>query len=122
MSWRSFRLSVLIIIRTFVTRAVSANILNQRRMIVIALCLVYVVCSVKIFAYMYVLFKVHSLCDEAVYVTELMFLETSALTGENVEETFLQCARSILTKIESGTTACLSQTFMMVSSVFQEPE
>jgi hypothetical protein len=31
-----------------------------------------------------------------------MFLETSALTGENVEETFLKCARSILTKIESG--------------------
>ena len=34
--------------------------------------------------------------------TDLMFLETSALTGENVEETFLKCARSILTKIESG--------------------
>ncbi|WAR19838.1 RAB4B-like protein [Mya arenaria] len=33
---------------------------------------------------------------------ELMFLETSALTGENVEETFLKCARQILTKIESG--------------------
>jgi len=31
-----------------------------------------------------------------------MFLETSALTGENIEETFLKCARSILTKIESG--------------------
>ena len=35
-------------------------------------------------------------------IVELMFLETSALTGENVEETFLKCARSILTKIESG--------------------
>ena len=34
---------------------------------------------------------------------DLMFLETSALTGENVEETYLKCARSILTKIESGT-------------------
>jgi len=33
---------------------------------------------------------------------ELMFLETSARTGENVEETFLKCARTILTKIESG--------------------
>lgn len=33
---------------------------------------------------------------------ELMFLETSALSGENVEETFLKCARSILAKIESG--------------------
>lgn len=31
-----------------------------------------------------------------------MFLETSALTGENVEETFLKCAKSILSKIESG--------------------
>lgn len=34
---------------------------------------------------------------------ELMFLETSALTGENVEEGFLKCARSILNKIDSGT-------------------
>lgn len=34
--------------------------------------------------------------------TELMFLETSALTGENVEEAFVQCARKILNKIESG--------------------
>uniref|UniRef100_A0A8C5GA70 Ras-related protein Rab-4 n=1 Tax=Gouania willdenowi TaxID=441366 RepID=A0A8C5GA70_GOUWI len=33
---------------------------------------------------------------------ELMFLETSALTGENVEEGFLKCARLILNKIESG--------------------
>ncbi|KAG7321751.1 hypothetical protein KOW79_014609 [Hemibagrus wyckioides] len=33
---------------------------------------------------------------------ELMFLETSALTGENVEEGFLKCARTILNKIESG--------------------
>lgn len=37
-----------------------------------------------------------------VCVTELMFLETSALTGENVEEAFVQCARKILNKIESG--------------------
>lgn len=34
--------------------------------------------------------------------SELMFLETSALTGENVEEAFVQCARKILNKIESG--------------------
>ncbi|EGD81649.1 hypothetical protein PTSG_02365 [Salpingoeca rosetta] len=33
---------------------------------------------------------------------ELMFLETSARTGENVEEVFLKCARSILSKIETG--------------------
>lgn len=38
-------------------------------------------------------------------VSELMFLETSALTGENVEEAFAQCARKILTKIESGKTS-----------------
>ena len=31
-----------------------------------------------------------------------MFLETSALTGENVEEAFLKCSRTILSKIESG--------------------
>lgn len=36
-------------------------------------------------------------------LAELMFLETSALTGENVEEAFLKCARTILNKIESGT-------------------
>jgi len=33
---------------------------------------------------------------------ELMFLETSAVTGENVEEAFLKCSRSILGKIEAG--------------------
>lgn len=33
---------------------------------------------------------------------ELMFLETSARTGENVEEVFLKCARTILSKIETG--------------------
>ncbi|XP_062503687.1 ras-related protein Rab-4B-like [Corticium candelabrum] len=33
---------------------------------------------------------------------ELMFLETSALTGENVEEGFLKCARSILSKVDAG--------------------
>lgn len=33
---------------------------------------------------------------------ELSFLETSALTGENVEEVFSKCTRSILTKIDAG--------------------
>jgi len=33
---------------------------------------------------------------------DLIFLETSALTGEGVQEVFLKCARTILTKIESG--------------------
>lgn len=36
------------------------------------------------------------------FISELMFLETSALTGENVEDAFVQCARKILNKIESG--------------------
>lgn len=35
----------------------------------------------------------------------LIFLETSARTGENVEETFLKCARTILSQIENGTAA-----------------
>lgn len=34
---------------------------------------------------------------------DLMFLETSALTGGNVEESFLRCARSIVSKIAAGT-------------------
>eukprot|EP01089_Gocevia_fonbrunei_P013005 TRINITY_DN3223_c0_g1_i1.p1 TRINITY_DN3223_c0_g1~~TRINITY_DN3223_c0_g1_i1.p1 ORF type:complete len:235 (+),score=24.55 TRINITY_DN3223_c0_g1_i1:79-705(+) len=32
----------------------------------------------------------------------LMFLETSALTGDNVEEVFLKCARTIHSKISTG--------------------
>lgn len=40
---------------------------------------------------------------------ELMFLETSARTGENVEEVFLKCARTILAKIESGETKQLEK-------------
>jgi len=33
---------------------------------------------------------------------DLMFLESSALSGEGVEGVFFQCARSILSKIQSG--------------------
>jgi Ras-related protein Rab-4B len=33
---------------------------------------------------------------------DVMFLETSAATGEGVEEVFLKNTRSILTKIETG--------------------
>lgn len=33
---------------------------------------------------------------------ELIFLETSAKTGDNVEEAFLRCSKSILAKIECG--------------------
>lgn len=33
---------------------------------------------------------------------ELIFLETSAKNGDNVEEAFLRCSKSILAKIETG--------------------
>lgn len=33
---------------------------------------------------------------------ELVFLETSAKTGECVEEAFLKCSKTILAKIETG--------------------
>ena len=33
---------------------------------------------------------------------DLMFVETSALSGDGVEEVFLQCAKAILDKIEKG--------------------
>lgn len=33
---------------------------------------------------------------------ELIFLESSAKTGENVEEAFLKCSKTILSKIETG--------------------
>jgi len=37
-----------------------------------------------------------------IYGLEMTFLETSAMTGENVEEVFLKTARSILAKIQAG--------------------
>lgn len=33
---------------------------------------------------------------------EMMFLEASAFSGDGVEEMFFKCARSILSKIETG--------------------
>jgi len=33
---------------------------------------------------------------------ELIFLETSAKTGENIEEAFLKCSKTILAKIQTG--------------------
>jgi len=33
---------------------------------------------------------------------DLIFLETSAKTGESVEEAFLKCSKTILAKIETG--------------------
>jgi len=47
---------------------------------------------------------------------DLMFLETSALNGENVEEAFLKCTRTILAKIESGKSVLLS-----VYTVYLQP-
>lgn len=47
---------------------------------------------------------------------ELMFLETSALTGENVEEAFVQCARKILNKIESGKRLSIDKLFFSIFS------
>lgn len=35
--------------------------------------------------------------------SDLIFLETSAYTGDNVEEVFLKCTRSILTKMAAST-------------------
>lgn len=34
--------------------------------------------------------------------SELIFLETSAKTGDSVEEAFLKCSKTILAKIETG--------------------
>lgn len=62
-----------------------------------------IISDYKIFIYLqYLIHKTNliSFCT-----LELMFLETSALTGENVEEAFVQCARKILNKIESGKSA-----------------
>ena len=44
-------------------------------------------------------------------------METSALTGDNVEEVFLMCARSILTRIENGLSSLLfpKHCFMFAS-------
>ena len=33
---------------------------------------------------------------------DLMFLETSALTGVGIQDIYLKCTRTILTKIEQG--------------------
>lgn len=34
--------------------------------------------------------------------SDLMFLETSAKSGQNVMDSFTKCAKAIVTKIESG--------------------
>lgn len=48
-------------------------------------------------------FILQGLCNNILYfLAELIFLETSAKTGENVEEAFLKCSKTILAKIETG--------------------
>lgn len=42
---------------------------------------------------------------------ELVFLETSAKSGENVEEAFLKCSKTILAKIQCGELDPVSGTF-----------
>lgn len=54
----------------------------------------------------------------SICVLELMFLETSALTGENVEEAFVQCARKILNKIESGRSVTPPSVTLIAKSNF----
>lgn len=50
-----------------------------------------------------------------------MFLETSALTGENVEEAFLKCSRTILGKIETGKTETgLLWCFLLITLFFRK--
>lgn len=44
-----------------------------------------------------------------------MFLETSAKTGENVEEAFLKCSKTILAKIETG--MCFTNNTSVFNSV-----
>lgn len=60
-------------------------------------------------------YLIHKIKNIYLCTLELMFLETSALTGENVEEAFVQCARKILNKIESGksTKKVLSEQYFM---------
>ena len=40
--------------------------------------------------------------DRFAQENDLIFLETSAKTGESVEEAFLKCSKTILAKIETG--------------------
>jgi hypothetical protein len=54
-----------------------------------------------------------TLCSGCLPFLDLMFLETSALTGEGVSEVFLKCARTILSKIESGMTVWKFWTHQM---------
>lgn len=62
-----------------------------------------VLCSSSSLLHSFLFFSLHLECVLFICTLELMFLETSALTGENVEEGFLKCARTILNKIDSGT-------------------
>ena len=45
---------------------------------------------------------------------DLIFFETSALTGDSVHEVFSKCARQILSKIESGLHALSDRSVRLV--------
>lgn len=49
-----------------------------------------------------------------------MFMEASALTGENVEEAFLKCAKSILAKIETGGSLLILDLLISSISLYLE--
>mmetsp|Transcript_74808 Transcript_74808/g.175607 ORF Transcript_74808/g.175607 Transcript_74808/m.175607 type:complete len:192 (-) Transcript_74808:64-639(-) len=51
---------------------------------------------------------------------EAMFLEVSALTGDGVEEVFQKCAKTILTKVETGSLD-LSKISSGVQSTYGKP-
>lgn len=52
------------------------------------------------------------------YIEDLIFLETSAMTGENIPECFLQCARIILSKIDSG----ILNLYFYINTKYQEKQ
>jgi hypothetical protein len=56
------------------------------------------------------------LCCRFAQDNGLMFLETSALTGENVEEAFIMAARTILGRIDEGMVAGMAHVWMTILS------
>ncbi len=50
------------------------------------------------------------------YVTDVGFIETSALTGEAVDDCFLKLTKSVISKIDSGT--CTFGDVCVVLSLF----
>ena len=57
------------------------------------------VCRVILFSQVMIY---HFLRSRFAQENDLIFLETSAKTGDSVEEAFLKCSKTILAKIETG--------------------